>query len=439
VRRKAHSDLRWLVLRHAYGNNVSVSGSSFTMDRDFPIEPASNPEGEITTSTQLTINVDSTDGTIVYDADNDDARTVVNSSFPSALNGKFVRVAARYQEDGSLTAVRVWYSASFDKVWLSPEGHVLSVDDATGIMTVESEDGVGMPVLIGPDTLFYFRTPQDAQTDANSIGQGPGFLATGQIVRGFKVHVSSGNVSSNPIVADTVDIEAANYSGTISAANGTGFTYTRDFLRSSDDYVANLVYLPYIAGTNNNMDPSGQAISGFDWWFFTFPTLADTGANAIGDFVSASNGSVNFNGAFGAVTAWGASTARWSTTTGNWQVPLAVLEPTPLPLGTVSQGITGSSFTMSLVGNTGGNAVTVDFDATQGQATLVYQVNRSDGVVTVTPLVLSNSSDFTTFTNSLTSNTLVKVWGVPQPAGMAVSGALKAYVILYYTGTLPSS
>ena len=81
----------------------------------------------------------------------------------------------------------------------------------------------------------------------------------------------------------------------------------------------------------------------------------------------------------------------------------------------------------------------VDVSTVSGSATLVYQVNRSGGVVTITPLNLANSADFTTFTTSLTSNTLVKLWSVPQPAGTAASGALKAYVILYYTGMLPST
>jgi hypothetical protein len=436
VRRHHVGDLRWLVLRHSYGTVQAVNGGAFTMLRDFPVVPASNPEGELTSSTQLTINVDSTNGTILYDADNKDARSVVNSTFPSTLNGKFVRVAARYQEDGSLTAVRVWYSSTFANVWLSPEGHVLSVDDTTGVMTVESEDGVPVPITIGPNTLFYFRAPQNPAADAASIGQGPGFLASGDIVRGFKVHVSPMDVLANPLVADTVDIEMANYSGTISNANTMGFTYTRDYLRSSDDYTVNLDYIP---GTANNMEPNGTAIQGFDWWYFTFPTQADTGTNAVSDFVSASNGSVNFGGTFGAVAAWGASYALWSTSAADWQVPMAILEPTPLPIGAVVAGITGSSFTMGLAGNTGGNAVTVDFDATAGSATLVYQVNRSDGVVSITPLNLANSGDFTTFTNSLTTGTLVKLWGVPQPAGTAASGALKAYVIIYYTGMLPMS
>lgn len=438
VRRRHVGDLRWLVLRQGYGTVQSVNGGSFTMLRDFPVVPASNPEGEITGTTQLTINVDPTNGTILYDVDNQDAHTVVNTDFPSTLSGMFVRVAARYQEDGSLTAVRVWYSGSFAKVWLSPEGHVLSVDDTAGVMTVESEDGAPVPITIGPNTLFYFRAPQSPSADAASIGQGPGFLASGDIVRGFKVHVSPVDVLANPLVADTVDIEMAGYSGTVSNAGATGFTYTRDFLRSSDDYTVNLGFLPY-TGSNNNYDPGGTAISGFDWWYFTFPTQADTGANAIADFGSASNGSVSFGGTFGAVTAWGASYATWVGGATPWQAPMAILEPTPLPLAQVVAGITGSSFTMSLVANTGGGAATVDFDATAGSSTLVYQVNRSGGVVTITPLDISNSGDFTTFTNSLTAGTLLKVWGVPQPAGTAASGALKAYVIVYYTGTLPAS
>jgi hypothetical protein len=38
---------------------------------------------------------------------------------------KFVRVAARYQADGTLVATRVWASSQFNSVWVAPEGHVL--------------------------------------------------------------------------------------------------------------------------------------------------------------------------------------------------------------------------------------------------------------------------------------------------------------------------
>lgn len=434
VRRHRVGDLRWLVLRHSYGTVQTVGMTSFTMLKDFPVEPASNPEGEITSAVQLTINVDAANGTIVYDADNGDARTVVKDfSSEGALAGKYVRVAARYQSDGSLVAVRIWESSSFARVWLSPEGHVLSVDDTNGVMTVETEDGTGVPVTIGPNTLFYFRAPQDAQADANSIGQGPGFLTSGSIVRGFKVHVSPVDALANPMVADTVDIETAAYSGTISNATTTGFTYTRHFLRASDDYTVNVGYIPSTAA---NTDPSGDAIMGFDWWNFTFPTTADTGASAVGDFVSASSGSVSFGGTVGAVSAWGASYALWSTTApAGWQVPMAVLEPTPLPLGAVVTGLSAnSSFTMTVTG--GATPATVDVDTTAGSATLVYQVDRSNGAVSVSPVDVSTPQGLMTFTNNLTAGTPLKVWSIPQPAP---TSALKAYVIIYFTGIAPAS
>lgn len=434
VRRHRVGSLRWLVLRHTYGTVQTVGASSFTMLKDFPVEPASNPESEITSSVQLTINVDAANGTIVYDADNSDARTVVKDfSNEGSLAGKYVRVAARYQDDGTLVAVRIWESSSFARVWLSPEGHVLSVDDTTGVMTVATEDGVGVPVTIGPNTLFYFRTPQDAQADASSIGQGPGFLTSGHIVRGFKVHVSPVDAFANPMVADTVDIETAAYSGTVSNATTTGFTYTRNFARASDDYT---VDLPYIPGTAANTDPSGDAIMGFDWWNFTFPTMADTGANAVTDFVSASSGSVNFGGTVGAVSTWGASYALWSTAApAGWQLPMAVLEPTPLPLGAVVTGLSAnSSFTMTVTG--GATPATVDVDTTAGSATLVYQVDRSNGVVSVSPIDVSTQQGLMTFTNNLTAGTPLKVWSIPQPAP---TSALKAYVIIYFTGIAPAS
>jgi hypothetical protein len=434
VRRHRVGDLRWLVLRHSYGTVQTVGMTSFTMLRDFPVEPASNPEGEITSSVQLTINADAANGTIVYDADNGDARTVVKDfSNEGALAGKYVRVAARYQSDGSLVAVRIWESSTFARVWLSPEGHVLSVDDTSGVMTVETEQGTGVPVTIGPNTQFYFRTPQDAQADASPIGQGPGFLASGSIVRGFKVHVSPVDAFASPMVADTVDIETAAYSGTISNASTTGFTYTRHFVRASDDYTVNLGYIP---GTAANTDPGGDAIMGFDWWNFTFPTMADTGASAVADFVSASSGSVSFGGTVGAVSAWGASYALWSTTApGGWQVPMAVLEPTPLPLGAVVTGLSANSaFSMSVSG--GVTPATVDVDTTAGSATLVYQVDRSNGVVSVSPVDVSTQQGLTTFTNNLTAGTPLKVWSIPQPAP---TSALKAYVIIYFTGIAPAS
>ena len=251
VRRHPHADLRWLVLRHTYGTVTAVAPESdnydsITIDKDFPVLPPSSPEQEITSSEQLQILADSTNGTIFYDLDAH-TRTVITdfSAQASTLDGRYVRVAARYQENGTLVAVRVWASSTFNTVWVSPEGHVLNVNATTDMITVEDEDGVGVPVQVNANTQFFFRAPQNPAEDANPIATGTGFLASDDLVRGFKVHLSVVDPLANPLVAQTVDIETAAYSGTISNANATtGFTYTRDFLRTTDDYSVTLDYVP---------------------------------------------------------------------------------------------------------------------------------------------------------------------------------------------------
>ncbi|MFZ1904877.1 MAG: DUF4382 domain-containing protein [Steroidobacteraceae bacterium] len=435
VRRHLRADLRWLVLRHTYGTVTAVAPESdnydsITIDKDFPVVPPSNPEKEITSSEQLQILADATNGTIFYDLDAH-TRTVISnfSAQASTLDGRYVRVAARYQENGTLVAVRVWASSTFNTVWVSPEGHVLNVNATTDMITVEDEDGVGVPVQVNASTQFFFRAPQNPAEDANPIATGTGFLASSDLVRGFKVHLSVVDPLANPLVAQTVDIETAAYAGTISNANATtGFTYTRDFVRTTDDYSVTLAYVP---SDMADVDPSGSAITGFEWWNFTFPTLATTGSDAVSNFVAATNGAMNFGGTVGAISAWGLTDAVWSTSSGGWLAPFAILEPTPLPLAAVVQGLNDGAFTVSV--NGGANPGTVIVSTESGAATLVYQVDRSNGVVTISPIDITTTSGLTTLTDNLTGGTPVLVSGVPQ-----ANGTLKAYVLIYYTGMLPS-
>src|SRR5262249_52083933 len=151
---------------------------------------------------------------IFYDVDAQ-TRTVVKDFSGEAMNlpGKYVRVAARYQQDGRLVAVRVWASSSFEKVWLSPEGHVLHVDTVNNVIAVANESGGAVPVTVDANTEFFFRTPADAQADATPIGTGTAFLAAHDLVRGFKVHVSVVDPLATPLVAQSVDIETAAYAG----------------------------------------------------------------------------------------------------------------------------------------------------------------------------------------------------------------------------------
>jgi hypothetical protein len=434
VRHHPIRDLTRLVLRHAYGtvSGVSSDDTSITMTRDFPVEPPTNPETAVTTSQSLTILADATNGTIFYDLDAKTNVTIKNfSTVASTLSGRFVRVAARYQSNGSLVAVRIWAANAFNSVWLSPEGHVLHVNTNTNVIVVQNELGLGVPLQVDANTQFFYRTPWNAVTDSTPTGQGTSFLANKDLVRGFKVHASVVDPLASPLVAQSVDIEIARYDGGISAVNANNFTYTRRFNTAVDDYTFTL---PYISSSSpNGSDPSsGAAITGFKWWNFTFPTIVDSGANAIPDFEAATNGTVNFGGTVGAYPTWGVSFATWNDPiqANAWAAPWTVLIPTTVPLGTAATSYSNGTFTMSETG--GVMAVPVNLSTTSGSGTLVYQVDRTNGIVTVSAVDITTSAGQATITTGLVAGTPVKVYGIPQ-----ANGTIKAYVVIYFTGMAP--
>jgi hypothetical protein len=424
-----------LVLRHMYGTVTSVDPANQFIDitKDYPLLPVTTPETAVPSSQSLTVDVDGTNGTIFYDVDAGTSTVIKDfSSVASTLPNKYVRIAARYQQDGSLIAVRIWASSSFDKVWLSPEGHVLHVDAANAQIVVQDESGAPVPVTIGANTQFFFRTPADALADATPIGTGPAFLASQNLVRGFKVHVSCVDPLAAQLTAQTIDIETAAFSGSISAAGNLSFMYTHNYVDSSDDYAVTVDYISN--STPNGEDGNNNAISGFKWWNFAYPAiLNDGGTPAITSFMNTTNGGVAFGGSVGTLAAWGLSGARWAdpANPGGWSVNEAVIMPTPMPLGTVTTAYANNSFAMTVAG--GANPVTVDVSTTAGAATLVYQIERSAGIVTVMPVDVAMSGGVADL-NNLIAGTPVKVYGVPQS-----DGTLLAYVIVFYTGMLPAS
>jgi Domain of unknown function (DUF4382) len=438
VRRLRVPDISRLVLRHTYGTVTGVSSGSLAITKDFAVYPATNPETAIASARTLTIDADAANGTIVYDLDAGTRTVVDDFGSESALNGRYVRIAARYQQNGTLVAVRVWASSQFDKVWLSPEGHVLHVDSSSNVITVANEDGRGVPVTVNAATQFFFRTPANAIADATPIGTGTGFLTSAELVRGFKVHVSAVDPLAVPLVADSIEIETAAYGGHISNASNAGFTYTSQYAAAQDNYS---VDLGYIAATlANGFDDGGNPITGFKWWDFTFPTSVTFGNGATDSFAAAAGGAVNFGGTVGTLPAWGESLAAWGDGASNksgWYVRDAVLVPTPMPLGTVSSPFAGNGFAMSVAG--GALPVTVELSTTLGSATLVYQIDRAGGLVTVSPIDITSGSGLAAITAGLAAGAPVKVYGVPQaPVAPATVGTLRAYVIIYYTGMMPS-
>ncbi len=435
VRHHPLHDLSHLVLRHLYASFTSISAdnTSITVSKEFPTEPAVSPETAVTTGQSLQILADATNGTLLYDVDGQTHSVIDNFSGQSSfLAGKQLRIAARYQEDGTLVATRIWASANFNSVWVSPEGHVLHVNTNTDVVSVESETGAAVPVTVDANTQFFFRQPQSALSDATPISTGTQFLADKDLVRGFKVHVSVVDPLASPLVAQTIDIETAKYDGTISLAGSTDFTYTHKFRTASDDYQVALDYIS--ANTANGTDDEGNAITGYKWWNFAFPTVLNTGdPAAITSFTQATSGLVNFGGTVGSVPSHGASFTIWNdpANPNGWAASATILTPSTLPLGFVASALVNDSFTMTVLGGT--SAASIDVSTASGSATLVYQVDRTNGVLTVSPVDITTSAGLTTLTNGLAVGAPVKVYGVPQP-----DGSLKAYVLTYFTGDMPA-
>ncbi len=433
VKQKPIQDITHLILRHSYGTVTAVASDnlSLTLTKDLPTMPIVSPETAVSTSASIAIKVDAANGTLFYDVDAKKAGVLIkdfSSVSPLLTAGEFVRIAARYQADGSLVATRIWSSATFNGVFVSPEGHVLHVDNATGAgFSVDSADGASTPINVNASTQFYFRNP-GAAADVAAIGVGPGFLKSFNLVRGFKVHVTPVDVSATPVTAAAVDIEAAPYEGRITAATGTGFSLSRVFKTLGDGYT---VPFSYIApSTTNGRDPaSGAAITGFKYWDFAYPGLVTSGASAISSFVAATAGGISFGGTAASVRARALTYATWGdpSATG-WSAPFADLIPAVMPRTTVATGVTGNSFSVNAAG--GANAVTVNFSTTAGSATLVYQVDRTHDVVTITPQDITTAAGLAALTSGLALNAKVVVSAVPQ-----ADGTLKAYVINYFTGT----
>lgn len=448
VRHHPRPDLTQVVLRHTYGQVVSSTNTSITIERSFAVRPVTTPETATTiASDTLPIQIDATNGTIFFDLDNMTAPTTL-TSFSTVTadfaNSPYVRIAARYQSDGTLVATRIYLSSSFDKIWENPEGHVLHVNTTTNNMWVTTEDGNAKEIAIGPNTNFYF------QSSNTVIGTGTAFFdaktpgGLPNLARGFKVNVTIDPLSAaTPPVALSVEIQIARYDGSISSPTTTDFDYTRTFAMADarggkDNYTGSL---GYIKSTTANTAPGGVAVDGFFWWDFAYPTLPDTGANAVSDFVNATDGSTNFGGTVGVLQPYGLSNSTWNdpNASDTWSALWTVLMPVAAPLGTVSSAFSSTTNTfqykvplpIAAPANTpAALPVTVDLATTSGSATLVYDVDRQGSVITITPEDISNSSTLTTVGNALVSGVPVKVFGVPQ-----IDGSIKAYVLFYYTHT----
>jgi hypothetical protein len=450
IRHHPRPDLTQYLLRHLYGvlpatGAVSSDNTHIDVTRVAPVHPITNPETAVADSTAaIPIYADAANGTIFYDLDTKSSSTITSfSSVAAVLPGMYVRIAARYQVDGTLTATRIYASKTFNTIWLNPEGHIVHVNTKTNVMWVTTEDGKLTSIAIGPNTSFYYGASNAV------IGTGSGFFdgttpgKLPNVARGFKVNVTIDPLSSaKPPVAESVEIDVARYDGAITAPNSTSFIYGRTF--ADADALANDGYtgsIDYISSTSANTDQADNPIQGFYWWDFGFPTLLDSGSKAVSDFVSAvGSAATDFGGKYGVMQPVGISRATWNdpAAPSTWSAKWVDLLPVQAPMGYIVNSFAAStnSFTFTPPLPTVSSSapplkiVTVNLDTAVGSATLVYQVARQGNVITITPEDIGNPSTLAAVGAQLTSGAPVKIFGIPTP-----TGSIKAYTLFYYTGT----
>ncbi|MFZ6724223.1 hypothetical protein ACO0K2_01880 [Undibacterium sp. MH2W] len=456
VKHKPVSDLTHLVLRHTYGSVTSVSAANknLVVERDTgKLSTGGNTFVAVDTGKSATIGLDTTNGTLFYDLDNKaNNATIKDFSAANVLaalqqSGEYVRIATRYQQDGSLVATRIYASTTFNKVYVSPEGHVTHVDQTGTKIVVDNADGKPINIAIDPTTNFYFRNPGNA-SDVTAIGQGQGFVQSHNIVRGFKVKVTPVDATASPMHAASIDIETAPYQGLINNVSATGFSVTSSYPTKTDNYTIPLAYIS--ATTSNGYDPQNPttAITGFKYWNYAYPSIVTytTGStNAVTNFIAATSANGGSAVNFGSAATTYYATAMTYNTWGNasnvngWSASYVILMPQTFPHTVVASALVAkpsvaNNYTFGLNSTNGSKTVTVGVSAVPGSATLVYQVDRSKDDVTVSLQDITSASGLSALTTGLVAGNKVEVTGVPQS-----DGSISAYMIKYYTGTAAPS
>ncbi len=403
-RHKAIASLDRCYLRRAIGTVASVAadGGSLVMTTE---------HGQ-----SLTILADKgSNPTLFYNLDVKPVAAVPAAAIPASLTaGLNVEVTARYQADGSLTAVRVWYTAAAGTLpqW-TPEGHITRVDRVNNVIRVLDSAGDPKPIAITAATKWYWRG--DTTTDLSG-GNGTAFLAN--VERFFKVQVTVADPLAVPLVATSVDIQRGVFEGVITGASSTSFTYAKAVGDLVTPITHTLAYGP-----------------SFSFWDFTFPGLASTSVPA---FLSEANSGIVVDTDGDTFRPYAVSSLAWASTgwaaNGTVFMPIA-LSPyaqtvtTAYASGTLQVTPRAGTLVMGGMGTMGGGLgtatavpVTVALSTTPQEQPIVTRFTRQAGMaVTVTTL------DSTQWAAALTAGAKVRVFGVPDG-----TGKLKAYYVNIY-------
>ena len=388
VKHKPQPSLDALVLHHNDGTVTAVAPTA--TPNTFTVHTLNDAD--------VVYNVDSTNKTIFYNLDATTVAANPSTTLPADLTvgatPLYARVTSRLQNDGSLWAVRCWYSATQSKLpKYAPEGHVTKVDAVNGFIWVLNDAGKTTKIAVNATTSFVY------QGSTTPIGTGVSFLAN--LTRGFKVMVTTNALTSTP-TATVIDIQRAVYDGDIAAANATSFTLVKVLGGQTDT--------PTVG-----YDPT------FTWWDFAYPTITSTSVPAFLAQATATAGSVAAPIVTNATT-----TLNWKGGTTSWDSVNLVFQPAPISLAsqTVATAYAAGAMTIhytayesngTALPNT---ALTVNLNTAASSQPLVTEYTRSGNGVTVTPLTSDK------WAAALTKGAKVRVFGIPN-----ATQTLDAYVV----------
>jgi len=214
-------------------------------------------------------------------------------------------------------------------------------------------------VLFPPTAKARRRTPSRLQRARRSS-------SGANLVRGFKVHGGVVDPLATPLVAQSIDIETAQYSGAISAPSSAG-SLTRDFARPATITSQGGVHLR--TNTANGSDAGGNPI-GVQVVELRLSHAAHQRSGCGGRFRSPHCASVNFADV-GAVPSYGVSYSIWGDPAiGRWPRRRASCS-VQTPLGTVATGPCGACLHHEHPGRLDAGDGRGEHRA--GSATLVYQ------------------------------------------------------------------
>jgi hypothetical protein len=416
-----------LVLQHLTGYVDAVSADRTTLS--FKEVFGGYSLTDMTLPQSLRLKADATVGFRHYDlAAQTEAVLTDFSTLAGTLVGTPLRIAARLQEDGSLTLVRLWTgSQSGAPGGWELDGQLAGVNLADNtLFMLGAADGMlgGGYFQVDDQTRFFLRNPSDPKAEVTPIGTGTAFLQAGHLLRGFKVHTTSRWLNKAPYwLCQSVDLEAPMVEGLLSGVAGA-FTITRANPGLGMGYA---VTLPPVV--NAFPDPTlnpASATTGFKWWDLAEPGILHTGNPAAQDLQARLATGVDFGGTVGVLHPWTSSQAVWGTAAnpGGWSLQWTESQGLRLPVGTVASpwvaSAQGGSFTMTVPGGT--QAVVVDVSTAAGSVTRFYAVQTFGSG----PLDLA--TQLAQATRLLVPGTSVRVYG----AALA-NGHIQAQAISHLT------